>query len=247
MRHFIKMIDEKFLSLFWPQVPIGLLLLFTGYVNAIWGLHLNHSSHVYLALIHVVPVSQLNRDISIGIIGGGVQTFLGVGMMITGIGLFWKLRSAWAFSILLLLAMLSVHWVTHQGLRAMFFPMLSMLVLLIWNSRFKKISLVGSYLMSLFGLIAVLSYGVLGTLLLGNSFSPRVHDLYTAIYFTITTLSTVGSNIYPVTAKAKMFMVTLILGGISIFTTTVVSTLGPLLSERIRPHRSKRNKTEKEY
>ena len=246
MRGVIKMIDEKFLSLFWPQVPIGLLLLFTGYVNAIWGLHLSHSSHVYLALIHVIPVSQLNRDISIGIIGGGMQTFLGIGMMITGIGLFWKLRSAWAFSTLLLLAMLAVHWVTQQGLKVMFFPALSMLVLIIWHSRFKKISLIGSYLMSFFGLIAVLAYGVLGTLLLGNSFEPKVHDLYTAIYFTVVTLSTVGSNIYPVTVKAKMFMVTLILAGVSIFTTTVVSTLGPLISNKTRPDSLRRNKTEKE-
>jgi voltage-gated potassium channel len=51
-----------------------------------------------------------------------------------------------------------------------------------------------------------------------------------AVYY-----STVGSNIYPAAPEAQVFMVTLILGGISIFTTTIVTTLGPLLSSQINP------------
>ncbi len=156
-------------------------------------------------------------------------------MLMTGGGLFWRLRSAWAFSILLLVIAIVVDLFRHSPIYYMLPPALVLVALLIWQSRFDHRSLVGSYVMPLIGLLAVLAYGILGSLLLGANFKPGIHDLYTALYFTVVTLSTVGSNIYPATPEAQVFMVTLILGGISIFTTTIVTTLGPLLSNQISP------------
>ncbi|MDE1977016.1 MAG: hypothetical protein KGI84_07145, partial [Elusimicrobia bacterium] len=42
---------------------------------------------------------------------------------------------------------------------------------------------------ALMGLIFVFAYGILGSLLLGGGFHPAIQDPYTAIYFTVVTLS----------------------------------------------------------
>lgn len=223
------------LTRLWPQVPFGLLLLFTGAANILTGLQIRGFSAAYQILARVVPLSELSQEVSLGILGSGVQLLLGGGMLVTGVGLFWRLRSAWAFSILLLFIAVSVNLFSHRHVYNVLPPGLALAALVIWQSRFDRRSLVGSYLMSFIGILTVFAYGIFGSLLLGNRFQPGIHDLYSALYFTVVTLSTVGSNIYPATPEAKIFMVTLILGGISIFTTTIVTTLGPLLSNHVNP------------
>ena len=76
----------------WPQVPLGLLLLFTGAVNGLTGLQIHGLSTAYQILDHVVSLLELRQAVSIGILGSSVQILLGGGMLITGVGLFWRLR-----------------------------------------------------------------------------------------------------------------------------------------------------------
>lgn len=219
----------------WPHGPLGLLLVLVGAVNVLTGLQSRGFSPAYQILAQVVPLSELSQEVSLGILGSGVQVLLGGGMLLTGVGLFWRLRSAWAFSILLLVIAIVVDLFSQRPIEGVLLSAVALAALVVWQSRFSQRSLIGSYLMSLIGLLAVFAYGVLGSLLLGNRFQPNIHDVYTALYFTVVTLSTVESNIYPATPEAKVFMVSLILGGISIFTTTIVTTFGPLLSNQINP------------
>jgi voltage-gated potassium channel len=219
----------------WPQVPLGLFLFFVGAVNVLAGTQSRAFSPVYQILAQAIHLSELSQEVSLGILGSSVQMLLGTGLILTGIGLLWRLRSAWAFSILLLLIAIILDLFSQRDFFGAILASLALVALLIWQSRFSRRSLIGGYLMSLIGLLAVLAYGVFGSMLLGNSFTPNIHDIFTALYFTVVSLSTVGSNIYPATPEAQIFMVTLILGGISIFTTTIVTTLGPLLSNQIRP------------
>ncbi len=219
----------------WPQVPLGLLLLFTGAANALTGLQIHGFNIVYQILANVAPLSELSQEVSLGVLGSGVQVLLGVGILATSIGLFWRLRSAWAYSILFLIIALAVDFFSRRSIYDLLLPGLALVALLIWESRFDHRSQIGGYLMSFIGVLAVFAYGVFGSLLLGDMFQPGIHDPYTALYFTVVTLSTVGSKIYPATPEAQIFMVTLILGGISIFTTTIVTTLGPLLSNQVNP------------
>ncbi len=225
----------KFLKRMWPQAPFGLLLIFIGASNILMeALKTQGNNTIYQVLAHVVSISELSREVSLGILGSGVQALLGGVMLITGIGLFWRLRSAWAFSVILLLITVAVEFFSQRSLYVMLLPGLALIALIIWQSRFDHLSLVGSYLMSFIGVLAVFTYGVFGSYLLGNEFHPVIHDLSTSLYFTVVTLSTVGSNIYPASPEAQLFMVSLILGGISIFTTTIVSTARPLLSKQFK-------------
>jgi voltage-gated potassium channel len=219
----------------WPQVPLELFLFFVGAINVLTGIQSRAFSPAFQILARATPLSELSQEISLGILGSSVQALLGAGLLLTGIGLLWRLRSAWAFSILLLVIAIVLDLFNQRDLYGALLSGLALAALLIWEKRFSRRSLLGGYLISFISLLAVLAYGVLGSLLLGGSFHPGIQDIYTALYFTVVTLSTVGSNIYPSTSEAQFFMVTLILGGISIFTTTIVTTLGPLLSNQIRP------------
>lgn len=223
------------LKILWPQVPLGLFLFFVGAINVLTGIQSRAFSPAFQILARVTPLSELSQEVSLGILGSSVQALLGAGLLLTGIGLLWRLRSAWAFSILLLVIAIVLDLFNQRDLPGALLSGLALAALVIWEKRFSHRSLIGVYLMSLIGLLAVLAYGVLGSLLLGGSFHPAIQDINTALYFTVVTLATVGSNIYPATSEAQLFMTTLILGGISIFTTTIVTTLGPLLSNQIRP------------
>ena len=225
----------RWLQKVWPQVPLGLFLFFVGAVNILIGIQSRAFSPVFQILARATSLTELSQEASLGILGSGVQVLLGAGLLLTGIGLLWRLRSAWAFSILLLAIAIVLDLFNRRDLNGALLSGLALVALVIWEKRFSRRSLIGGYLMSLIGLLAVFAYGVLGSLLLGGSFMPGIRDIYTALYFTVVTLSTVGSNIYPATSEAQLFMVTLILGGISIFTTTIVTTLGPLLSNQISP------------
>ena len=219
----------------WPQVPLGLFLLFVGAINVLTGLQSQAFQPVFQILARLVPLSQLSKEISLGILGSGVQVLLGTGLLLTGIALFWRLRSAWAFSILLLAISIVLDWFNQRDFQGIILSGTALAALVVWENRFRQRSLIGGYLMSLIGILSVFAYGVLGSLLIGSNFHPAIQDVYTALYFTVVTLSTVGSNIYPSTSEAQLFMVTLILGGISIFTTTIVTTFGPMLSSQIKP------------
>jgi len=219
----------------WPQVPLGLFLFFVGAINVLTGIQSRAFNPAFKILESVTHLSELSQEISLGLLGSSVQVLLGTGLLLTGIGLLWRLRSAWAFSILLLVIAIILDLFNQRDIYGALLSGLALVALMIWERRFNHRSLVGGYLMSFIGLLAVLAYGVLGSLLLGSSFTPAIRDIYTALYFTVVTLSTVGSNIYPSTAETQLFMVTLILGGISIFTTTIVTTLGPLLTNQIKP------------
>ena len=219
----------------WPQVPLGLFLFFVGAINVLTGIQSRAFSPAFKILESVTHLSELSKEISLGLLGSSVQVLLGTGLLLTGIGLLWRLRSAWAFSILLLVIAIILDLFNQRDIYGALLSGLALTALVIWERRFNRRSLLGGYLMSFIGLLAVLAYGVLGSLLLGSNFVPAIRDIYTALYFTVVTLSTVGSNIYPSTLEAQLFMVTLILGGISIFTTTIVTTLGPLLTNQVRP------------
>lgn len=225
----------RWLKMVWPQVPLGLFLFFVGAINILTGIQSRAFRPVFQLLASVTSISELSKEISLGILGSSVQVLLGTGLLLTGIGLLWRLRSAWAFSILLLTIAVILDLFNQRDAYGALLSGLALAALIIWERRFSRRSLIGVYLMSLIGLLSVLAYGTLGSLLLGSSFHPAIQDIYTALYFTVVTLSTVGSNIYPSTSEAQLFMVTLILGGISIFTTTIVTTLGPLLSNQIKP------------
>ena len=85
-------------------------------------------------------------------------------------------------------------------------------------------------------MVIVVLFGTAGTYMLGSrgAFSEKISSPISALYFTIVTLSTVGyGDIYPVTDAARIFVMILIISGLSIFLSAITVLSGDFLSSRI--------------
>ncbi|MDE1851596.1 MAG: NAD-binding protein [Candidatus Micrarchaeota archaeon] len=84
--------------------------------------------------------------------------------------------------------------------------------------------------------VAVLVFGTVGTYYIGNhdGFNQPIGSFLNSIYFTIITISTLGyGDIYPVTGEAKVFVMVLIITGVTTFLSTIVLLAGDIMNERI--------------
>lgn len=94
-----------------------------------------------------------------------------------------------------------------------------------------------SVLMYISAIVIVFAYGTLGVYFLGQSgnFNVKITSLTEAAYFTIVTVSTVGyGDIVPVTDIARIFVIILIIAGLSIFLSAMTVLSGEFLSSRIQ-------------
>ncbi len=89
-------------------------------------------------------------------------------------------------------------------------------------------------LLSLSIIIFTLFYGVIGTLFLGDQFSPPVKSLDNAIYYTIEVMTTLGfGDILPITYVSKLFTSSLVILGVASFFGAVGTFFGPILQKRL--------------
>jgi len=84
------------------------------------------------------------------------------------------------------------------------------------------------------GLLTLL-FGMVGARWLGREFAPApgIRGWTEALYFTVSTISTNGSNYTPVTDDARWFTVLLILLGVGTFLSAVVVLFLPFLEQRL--------------
>ncbi len=217
----------------WPQIPLGLFLIAAGGLNLIAGFHANILGHV-LPSGAAAGGAELSAQVSLSALGSSAQIILGAGLLLSGLGLFWRLRIAWIFALLLLLVTVGVNIAKQHIGGALIVPGIAFLLLLLFNRDFVRRTLFGSALISLIGIFAVFAYGTFGVYLLGNEFAPPIKSLLTALYFTVETLSTVGYGDYhPSTPFAQGYVITLVLLGLSVFATAIFSIVGPALSGQL--------------
>ena len=86
-------------------------------------------------------------------------------------------------------------------------------------------------------LAAVLAFGTIGTYALGHNstnFSVRISSWIEALYFTVTTISTVGyGDIVPVSNIARVFDMALILSGLGVFLAAITAISGEFVNSRL--------------
>jgi voltage-gated potassium channel Kch len=78
-----------------------------------------------------------------------------------------------------------------------------------------------------------LLFGMAGARWLGNQFTPQIHGWTEALYFTVTTISTNGSDFVPQSPSAAAFVVVLILLGVGTFLSAIVVLFLPFLERRL--------------
>jgi voltage-gated potassium channel len=211
----------------WPQWPLGAALALSGALNIMGGLQYNLAP-----LARIQPLSDVSQ--SLGVLGGSTQVMLGVGLVLVGIGLLWRLHTAWAFAVLLLAITVGVNLTRGQWGANLYLPGLLLLALLGARRFFTRRTILANYIISLVGVLAIMAYGTFGAYLLGAGFQPPIHTIFTALYYTIVTLSTVGyGDIVPTTPDTRLFAVSLLVVGLSTFATVVASMVGPAISEEL--------------
>lgn len=163
--------------------------------------------------------------------------FAAIGLIVMSVGLALRARLAWLISFLLLAFIVGAAALNHH--RHLDFLLAitvaqTLLLLISWR-RFDRSSLTTGALFALLGIGSVMTYGVLGALWMGAGFRPPIRDPVTAVYYAIVTMSTVGyGDIVPHSDGARLFTVSLIVLGITIFATTLGVVIGPLVGGSVK-------------
>ncbi|MGH7951198.1 MAG: NAD-binding protein [Limisphaerales bacterium] len=215
---------KKWLLSLWPQGPLAVVLAFIGLLNILDGLSLP------LAVFRQIrALNGLSESFSA--VGGTAQVILGFLLMVVGTGLWWRLVSAWTLSALLLTIMVGINLAREQWGLSLTLEVVMLCALLLAKRRFTRRTVLAGVIFSLSSIFAILAYGAFGSYLLGTDFHPEIHDLNTAFYFTIVTLSTVGyGDFVPVTPEARWFAISLLVVGLGVFASAIASVLGPKIS-----------------
>lgn len=165
-----------------------------------------------------------------------IEIALGVSLVVMALGLALRSWLAWIWTV----AVIGVGFALRVPPEPTDGPALLYLagvfLLLLFHRRsFASRTVFASAVFALVALVAFSTWAVLGTLRLGEQFKPPVHDLATAFYLTVTTVSSVGfGDIVAREPEARLFVSAEILVGIFAVATAFSAILLPLIGGRIR-------------
>lgn len=215
-----------------PHLPIALAVALLGVLRFLPPLQRLQAVPLFTAKFDQVRVDLLHLGIR-GVPTAAVAVFL----IVMSVGLLFRSRLAWVITVFitatsLVLLLTPPHGGAHSVLIAYHGTLLAVLLLSIWH--FNRSSIAASTLFALTSLIISAGYAVFGSYLLGDNFRPPVNDFFSAVYFAIITMSTTGyGDVVPVTLEGKMFVVSVIVLGISVFATTLSAIVVPVINGRI--------------
>lgn len=164
------------------------------------------------------------------------QVVVAAGLATMAIGIVLRARVAWVLSILLLVAAAAISVLGGYRSHAVFVytAVLAVALLYYWR-HFDRASVAASSLFALLSIVSLLIYATFGVLYLGDEFTPPVHDLATAVYFSIVSMSTVGyGDIVPHAPTARLFTASVIVLGITVFATSISAVVGPVIGGNLK-------------
>ena len=217
----------RWLEGLWPHWPMAAAIVASGTANILKSLKFD-----------LLPFGQFSPLIGLGkslaILTNSTQAILGIGLVLVGFALIRRLAAAWSFAVILLLVTLGVNLAQQHWGKTLIFPGVMLLAMLALRRHFNRQTDLANYAISLAGIFSILAYGTFGSYLLGDGFAPVIHDLTTSFYFTVITISTVGyGDIRPITPETRLFVVSLLVVGLSVFATAIASVLGPAITKRL--------------
>lgn len=224
-----------------PQVPIALGAALLGV------LHLIPVFDQALALHnHLLTTGSVRQDL-VGIgLSGISQLSISLFLIIMSIGLWLRLRAVWLLSVIaIVIAIINLYLQSDRPLRSELFVLDTVLLGLLLASYkiFNRTTLTLTSLAALSAVLILLGYNVFGIYHLGDQFAPPIDTFTDAIYLSIVTMSTVGyGDITPATSHAKLFIVSVILLSITVFSTALGTTLIPAMIRKIELFTSRRPK-----
>lgn len=222
-----------------PQVPISIGVALLGL------LHLIPVFDQALALhLHLRAPGSVRQDL-VGINLSGIsQLSLSLFLMVMSVGLWLRSRAVWLLSVVaIIVGMVNLCLLSSMPIGAELFAFDSVsLGLMLANYRsFNRSTMALSTLAALSAVLILLAYTVFGIYHLGDHFSPQINTLADAIYLSIVTMSTVGfGDFTPTTSHARLFIASVILLSITVFSTALGTTLIPALIRKFELLTSRR-------
>jgi len=221
-----------------PHVPLALAVGGAGLFALLSTLQQYAAEYLHLNLGALFNALQpVSGEAPRLLLAGVPRTGVGILQVLIALGLLARGRIAWLSALGMTVVQLALainaasgHRVTYQTVYVL------LLLVALWRARywFDRTSLAAATVFALFLVVVVMIYGVLGAFLLGAGFAPPITNLPTAFYFTVVTMSTVGyGDIVPKTNDARLFVVSLIVLGLTVFVTALTAVVGPAVQNRI--------------
>jgi voltage-gated potassium channel len=175
-------------------------------------------------------------------LGTSIMVFSGIALIILGWRLIRRERDAWSFTLIFLFIALAGGIIqgTFQSTVTAGFIVFLMLYLIIRRNLFTntaRYSVGPRETIAVSTLVLVVVYGVLGSLYLSDhgEISPPIENYTDALFFTLDTITTLGSADYNMTTEtSQWFKLGLMVMGITAFLGAVATVLGPYLERRIK-------------
>ncbi|MGL6002289.1 MAG: voltage-gated potassium channel protein [Plesiomonas sp.] len=189
---------------------------------------------IYKLPISLFDIFKINSvsGIDFSLLANAPWFMLGIFLVLNFVGLLFRARLAWAMSIVLLLITLvyTIHFYPYLKF-SIFFCAISMLILILLKKDFESSSSTAGGIFALISFASLLFYSTYGALYFGEGFNPKIENLMTSFYFSIETMTTVGyGDIVPVSESARLFTISVIISGITVFATSMTTIFGPLIS-----------------
>ncbi len=204
-----------------PQIPLAAALAFSGghllwvTFGSTWG-----------ALRTGVLATNLIRSSDLPYL------LIGAAMMTVSVGLALRSRVAWAFALVLTLSVVVfvVRFGHPYGRYLESFDCLLVVALLLAYRSFDRSVVGGAALVVMIAVVPALTYATFGSFYLGDQFTPPIKSLFTAFYYTVVTMTTVGyGDIVPTTDEARLFAIQVIFLGVGLLATSISAVVGPLV------------------
>ncbi|MGH7118220.1 MAG: voltage-gated potassium channel protein [Acetobacteraceae bacterium] len=221
-------------NLWFPHAPLFLLVGLLGLIllrRAIGIALLQHLSAAALLTASRGAIAAITR--------GAPSAVVGAFLLVMAFGLLSRSRFAWVIALIgaatsfLLIALSWAGGPAHHA-DLLIYNGFVLAVLLAFGRTFGESSIASATLFAIVSTICLLVYAVLGSFLLGQDFAPPIGNFVTALYYVIVTMSTVGfGDIVPKTNEARLFTVSIIVLGITIFATSLSALLVPMISHRM--------------
>ncbi len=235
VRIFAQLRRRFFWDHWFPHIAIAVAVAVFGLINFLDGLA--RIAPNFPGFMNLKPVLHLGQIPAFKALAGIPQGLAGAVLMVMAIGLAFRSRFAWAVTLLLAAATMALiihHGGLHWGSLVAFNGLL-LVAILIFHRDFAHSSLTAGTLFGVISVVLLLGYAVFGSYILGAGFSPPITKLPTALYFSVVTLSTVGyGDIVPKTVDARMFVVSVIILGITVFATSISAVIVPLVNGRMQ-------------
>ena len=223
------------LDAWFPQIPMALAVGLLGglaILNA-----LPRLTRIFPALAGLAPSASLTQAPLLSALGTVPEAIVGIVLLLMAIGLLFRSRFSWAITLVLAAAMLAML-LHHYGFvwsGVVAYNAAILMALLVFRRHFAHSSVAAGTLFAAISILLLMSYAVLGSYVLGAGFSPPIMNLVNALYFSVVTMSTVGyGDIVPKSEDARIFVISIIILGITVFATSISAVVVPLLNGRMQ-------------